>query len=86
MKNQNKIHSILEILLVILAGAIIGVGVYGCNKEGLKDEDTLQSALGDELYKQTKIAFQSYRDGNFEIYIMNLMELFKLEDHYIVNN
>ncbi len=58
--------------LVALVGAIIGVGVYGCNKEGLKEEDTVKLiALEDELYKQTKIAFQSYRDGNFEIYIMN---------------
>ena len=58
--------------LVALVVAIIGVGVYGCNKEGLKEEDTVKLiALEDELYKQTKIAFQSYRDGNFEIYIMN---------------
>ena len=71
MKNQNKIHSFLEILVVILVGVIIGVGMYGCNKNMLKERDTLQSALGDELYKQTKIAFQSFRDGNFEIYIMN---------------
>ena len=72
MKNQNKIHSILEILWVILAGAIIGVGVYGCNKEGLKEDDTVKSvSLEDKLYKRTKIAFASYRDGNHEIYVMN---------------
>ncbi len=58
--------------LVALAGAIIGVGVYGCKKEVLKEEDTLKSvSLEDKLYKQTKIAFASNRNGEFEIYVMN---------------
>jgi len=72
MKKQIKCHSILESLLVVLAGVIIEVGVYGCNKEGLKEEDTVKpGSLEVKLYKQTKIAFASYRDGNFEVYIMN---------------
>ena len=28
-------------------------------------------SLEDKLYKHTKIAFTSYRDGNYEIYVMN---------------
>ena len=28
-------------------------------------------SLKDKLYKQTKIAFTSERDGNFDIYVMN---------------
>jgi Tol biopolymer transport system component len=43
---------------------IVGVGVYGCKKE----EPALREQ---ELYQQTKIAFVSGRDGNYEIYIMN---------------
>jgi len=90
--------------LVVLAGAIIGVGVYGCKKEELQKEDTSLTvsveqeptreyippresivekpsreesspkkpvSLEDKLYKQTKIAFTSERDENFDIYIMN---------------
>jgi len=37
-------------------------------------EDTLPTelvSLEDKLYKQTKIAFSSWRDGNGEIYVMN---------------
>jgi len=52
MKNQNKVRLILESLWLVLAGSIIGICVYGCNKEGLTEEDTLQSAsLEDKLYK-----------------------------------
>jgi len=72
MKKQNKIHLILESRWVVLAVAIIGVGVCGCYKEGLKEEDTVKLiALEDILYKQTKIAFASNREGKFEIYVMN---------------
>ena len=72
MKNHNKIHLILESRWVVLAVAIIGVGVYGCYKEGPKEEDTVKLiALEDILYKQTKIAFASNRGGKFEIYVRN---------------
>ena len=33
MKNQNKIHSMLKVLVIILSGVIIGVSVYGCKKK-----------------------------------------------------
>ena len=52
-------------VLVSLVGAIIGVCVYGCKKQG---------PLDDKLYKQTKIAFVSKKgrkDGSSDIYIMN---------------
>jgi len=32
---------------------------------------TEPASLEQELYKQTKIALVSYRDGNYEIYVMN---------------
>ncbi len=63
--------------LVALVGAIIGVGVYGCEKEEPQKEDSSpkqsieQKLLEDKLYKQTKIAFASDRDGDPEIYVMN---------------
>jgi len=63
--------------LVALVGAMIGVGVYGCKKEEPQKEDTspkqsIEQKLAEEkLYKQTKIAFISNRDGNWEIYVMN---------------
>ena len=55
--------------LVALEGTVIGVGVYGCKKE----EPALREQ---ELYKETKIAFQSLRNGrlNSEIYVMNADE------------
>ena len=73
MKVKKKCNiSIIFTVIVTLAGVIIGISVCGCNKDVLKEGDTLQSvSLEDKLYKQTRIAFQSYRDGNFEIYIMN---------------
>ena len=52
----------LTTLAVVLA-VIISVGFYGCKKEEPQEE---------ELLKQTKIAFASERDGNSEIYIMNV--------------
>ena len=60
MKNQNETHSILEILLLVLAGIIIGVSVYGCKKEEPK-------AWEEKLYKTTKISFTSEGD----IFVMN---------------
>ena len=60
--------------LVALVGAIIGVGVYGCKKQEPSKEDISPAdsvSLEDKLYKQTKIAFTSDRDGNWEIYVMN---------------
>jgi len=55
--------SITAIVLVALAGTIIGVGVYGCKKEEPEKEDTLKSvSLGDRLHEQTKIAFVSKKD------------------------
>ena len=63
---------ITKAIVIALVGAITVIGMYGCKKEALTEEDTLRSApLVGKLYKQSKIAFQSYRDGNFEIYIMN---------------
>ena len=40
MKNPRKNHSILEISLVILSGAIIVVSVCGCKKSGLSTEQS----------------------------------------------
>jgi hypothetical protein len=60
--------------LVAIVGAMLGVGVYGCKKEEPKKEETSSPksvSLKEELYEQTKIAFVSNRDGNFEIYVMN---------------
>ena len=51
--------------------------MYGCEKEEPKKEDSfpkqsVEKKLSEEgLYKHTKIAFVSDRDGNDEIYIMN---------------
>ncbi len=59
--------SIRKAGLVALVGTIIGVGVYGCKKEEPKKEDISpadSASLEDKLYKQTKIAFTSDRDGN----------------------
>ena len=59
---------------VALVGAIVGIGYVGCKKQEPQREDASAKktvSLEDKLYKQTKIAFASYRDGNFEIYIMN---------------
>jgi Tol biopolymer transport system component len=70
-KKQTKFHSILEVLWVVLVGSIIGIGVYGCSKQGFKEEDPIKPvSLEDKLYKQTKIAFWSSRDGG-GIYVMN---------------
>ena len=60
--------------LAALVGTIIGVGVYGCKKEEPQKEGSSPKqsvSLENKLYKQTKIAFSSWRDGNGEIYVMN---------------
>jgi len=46
--------------LVALIVALVVTG-YGCKKREPKAD----------LYGQYKIAFESYRDGNVEIYVMN---------------
>jgi len=48
MKNQNKISSILKILLEIMAGVIIGIGVYGCKKEEPIEDTSSIEAVGQE--------------------------------------
>ena len=60
------LNNIRKLGLVALVGTIIGVGVYGCKKE-----EPLKP-FEEKLYKQTKIAFVSERDGNDEIYVMNV--------------
>jgi hypothetical protein len=44
--------------LILALAAIIGIGLYGCKKEGPLD-------------KHSKIVFRSNRDGNWELYVMN---------------
>ena len=65
MKNQNKISSILKILLEIMAGVIIGIGVYGCKKkEPIEDTSSIEAvgqepstenvSSDDNLYRQSQ--------------------------------
>ena len=59
---------------VALVGAVVGILVYGCRKQETETQDTSPPTsvlLEDRLYKQTKIAFSSFRDGDYEIYVMN---------------
>ena len=63
--------SVISAVIVTLAGVIIGVSVHGCKKDAMRGDTQQSASLEDKLYKQTEIAFQSYRDGNFEIYVMN---------------
>jgi len=73
LENKRIIH-IRSTVLVCLVGAIIAVGVYGSKKEETQKEDMSAKtsvSLEDKLYRQTKIAFYSDRDGNAEIYVMN---------------
>jgi len=49
-------------LSIILLLVLVLCFTFGCQKGGETAKPTLE---------QTKIAFESYRDGNFEIYVMN---------------
>ena len=65
MKNQNRINSILRVLVIMLSGVIMGIGVYGCKKEqpaskapasthSVKPEPSTESVSSDDnLYSQS---------------------------------
>jgi len=61
--------------LVALVGVIVAVGGYGFEKQEPQIEDALpitSVSSEDKLYEQSTIAFTSNRDGNAEIYVMNV--------------
>ena len=61
--------------LVALVGVIVAVGGYGFEKQEPQIEDALpitSVSSEDKLYEQSTLAFTSNRDGNAEIYVMNV--------------
>ena len=57
-------------LILVLAVAIIGTGLYSCKKEEPQNENASPGvSLEEKLH--SKIVFCSNRDGNREIYVMN---------------
>lgn len=71
-RNMKRQHLII---LATLTSVILAISMYGCKKEQPVREDSVPpkaTSLEDESYKHTKIAFVSNREGNCEIYTMNV--------------
>ena len=53
-------------IVIILCCLVLAINISFSKKAKPKEP------YEERLYRQTKIAFQSYRDGNCEIYVMNV--------------